>query len=210
MYLMATTTMVHVRVDQRIKARASKALAAMGLSVSDAVRVLLTRVAAEKALPFNVAVPNAGTTAAMEEARRGGLKSFDSVPDLMADLNAEDKQSLPPGDHPAEVVRRLDSRIRRPEDVAAESSARAIVPALSRALKDAGATRVVLFGSLASGLFRMSSDIDLAVAGLPDRVLAKLERELSLRAGRPVELANLDVASPALRTRVEQAGRDLT
>ena len=90
MYLMATTTMVHVRVDQRVKARATKALAAMGLSVSDAVRVLLTRVAVEKALPFDVRVPNAATAAAMQEARRGGLKSFDNVPDLMADLNEED------------------------------------------------------------------------------------------------------------------------
>ena len=85
-----TTTMVHVRINERVKARAAKALDAMGLSISDAVRILLTRVATEKALPFNVQVPNAKTAAAMEEARRGGLKSFDSVPDLMADLNAED------------------------------------------------------------------------------------------------------------------------
>ena len=87
---MATTEMVHVRVDKRIKARAAKALATMGLSVSDAVRVLLTRVAAEKALPFEVKVPNVATAAAMREARRGGLTSFRNVSDLMVDLNAED------------------------------------------------------------------------------------------------------------------------
>jgi len=58
---MATTEMVHVRIDKRTKARAAKALAAMGLSVSDAVRVLLTRVATEKALPFEVKAPNAAT-----------------------------------------------------------------------------------------------------------------------------------------------------
>jgi DNA-damage-inducible protein J len=86
----ATTEMVHVRIDKRVKAQAAKTLAAMGLSVSDAVRVLLTRVAAEKALPFEVKVPNAETAAAMQEARKGGLRSFDSVQDLMADLNAED------------------------------------------------------------------------------------------------------------------------
>jgi DNA-damage-inducible protein J len=86
----ATTEMVHVRIDKRVKAQAAKTLAAMGLSVSDAVRVLLTRVAAEKALPFEVKVPNAGTAAAMREARKGGLRSFDTVTDLMADLNAED------------------------------------------------------------------------------------------------------------------------
>jgi len=87
---MATTEMVHVRIDKRTKARAAKALAAMGLSVSDAVRVLLTRVAVEKCLPFEVKTPNAATVSAMEEARRGGLPSFPNVPDLMADLNAED------------------------------------------------------------------------------------------------------------------------
>jgi len=86
----ATTEMVHVRIDKRVKAQAAKTLAAMGLSVSDAVRVLLTRVAAEKALPFEVKVPNAETAAAMREARKGGLRSFDTVTDLMTDLNAED------------------------------------------------------------------------------------------------------------------------
>ena len=86
----ATTEMVHVRVDKRVKARAARALATMGLSVSDAVRVLLTRVAAEKALPFEVKAPNASTAVAMREARKGGLRSFDSVSGLMADLNAED------------------------------------------------------------------------------------------------------------------------
>jgi DNA-damage-inducible protein J len=87
---MATTEMVHVRIDKRTKARAAKALAAMGLSVSDAVRVLLTRVAVEKSLPFEVKTPNAATAATMDEARRGGLPSFHNVSDLMADLNAED------------------------------------------------------------------------------------------------------------------------
>jgi DNA-damage-inducible protein J len=87
---MATTEMVHVRIDKRVKARAAKALASMGLSVSDAVRVLLTRVAAEKVLPFEVKAPNAVTAAAMREARKGGLPSFHNVSDLMADLNAED------------------------------------------------------------------------------------------------------------------------
>jgi DNA-damage-inducible protein J len=76
MYLMATT-MVHVRVDERVKARAAKALAAMGLSVSDAVRVMLTRVAAERALPFEVRAPNAATVAAMDE---GGAARWSARP----------------------------------------------------------------------------------------------------------------------------------
>jgi DNA-damage-inducible protein J len=87
---MAATEMVHVRVEKRIKSQAAKTLAAMGLSVSDAVRVLLTRVAVERALPFEVKVPNPKTIAAMQEARKGGLPSSKNVSDLMDDLNAED------------------------------------------------------------------------------------------------------------------------
>jgi DNA-damage-inducible protein J len=64
------TTMVHVRVDEKTKQRASETLAAMGLSVSDAVRMLLVRVAAERALPFEVKVPNATTVKAMRPPKR--------------------------------------------------------------------------------------------------------------------------------------------
>ncbi len=63
-----TTTMVHVRVDERLKMQATETLAAMGLSVSDAVRVFLMRVVAEKQLPFTLKVPNTETLAAIEEA----------------------------------------------------------------------------------------------------------------------------------------------
>jgi DNA-damage-inducible protein J len=87
---MAATEMIHVRVEKRIKTQAAKTLAKMGLSVSDAVRVLLMRVVEEKALPFEVKVPNRATAAAMQEAREGGLPSFNSVSDLMVDLNEDD------------------------------------------------------------------------------------------------------------------------
>lgn len=83
---MNTTTMVHVRVDEQIKEQATEALAAMGLSVSDAVRVLLTRVAAEKALPFAIKVPNKTTIAAMQEARKISKAKFKSADELMRDL----------------------------------------------------------------------------------------------------------------------------
>jgi DNA-damage-inducible protein J len=66
--IMATSAMVHVRVDEKVKAEATEMLAAMGLSVSDAVRVFLMRVIAEKQLPFALKVPNAETRAAMLEA----------------------------------------------------------------------------------------------------------------------------------------------
>lgn len=65
---MAATKMVHVRVDEQVKTQATETLAAMGLSVSDAVRVFLMRVVAEKQLPFMLKVPNVETRAAMPEA----------------------------------------------------------------------------------------------------------------------------------------------
>jgi DNA-damage-inducible protein J len=67
---MSGTSMVHVRVDDDLKREAATALEAMGLSVSDAVRLLLKRVVADQALPFELKVPNAETRAAIEEARR--------------------------------------------------------------------------------------------------------------------------------------------
>ena len=65
----AHTSMLHVRVDDETKARASEALAAMGLSLSDAVRLFLHRVVIEQALPLELKVPNAETRAAIEESR---------------------------------------------------------------------------------------------------------------------------------------------
>lgn len=65
---MATTTMVHIRIDEKTKAEATQTLAAMGLSVSDAVRVFLMRVVADQQLPFALKAPNAQTSIAMQEA----------------------------------------------------------------------------------------------------------------------------------------------
>ena len=85
MYLMGTT-MVHVRVDDKLKERAAKTLAGMGISVSDAVRMLLVRVAAEKALPFEVKVPNPITVKAMKAADRRQGKRFRTSRALFKDL----------------------------------------------------------------------------------------------------------------------------
>ncbi len=82
--------MVHIRVDEKVKTKASKALAAMGLTVSDAVRLLLTRVAAEKAMPFEVRVPNRETRTAIEAGERGEVFRASSVAELMEDLDADD------------------------------------------------------------------------------------------------------------------------
>ena len=80
------TTMVHVRVDEKVKDDAAKTLAAMGMSVSDAVRMLLVRVAAEKALPFDVRVPNPVTVKAMRAADQRKGKRFKSADALFRDL----------------------------------------------------------------------------------------------------------------------------
>jgi len=87
---MASNALVTTRIDKKIKSDAAAVLGAMGLTVSDAVRLLLTRGAHDGALPFEPLVPNAETIAAMKEARAGKLTSFNSIEDLMADLNADD------------------------------------------------------------------------------------------------------------------------
>jgi DNA-damage-inducible protein J len=86
---MATTAMVHVRVDGQLKAQANETLAVMGLSVSDAVRVFLMRVVAERQMPFAIKAPNVETLAAMAEADEISRKRsarFGSAADLIDDL----------------------------------------------------------------------------------------------------------------------------
>lgn len=87
---MAANQLVQARIDGAIKDEAATVLAAMGLTVSDAVRLLLTKVARDKALPFEPLIPNATTIEAMKEARRGGLASFTGIEAVMDDLNAHD------------------------------------------------------------------------------------------------------------------------
>ena len=82
--------LVQARIDREIKEEAATVLAGMGLTVSDAVRLLLTRVAREKTLPFAPFVPNAETIAAMKEARAGNLPRFDDLESLFDDLHADD------------------------------------------------------------------------------------------------------------------------
>ena len=87
---MPASSVVRARIDDEVKRKATRALNKMGLSVSDAIRLLMIRVADEQALPFGLHVPNDETIAAMRELETGGGKRFDSVDALMADLNADD------------------------------------------------------------------------------------------------------------------------
>ena len=87
---MTANAVVRSRISEDIKEEATAVLAAMGLTPSDAFRIMMTKVAKEKALPFEPLIPNEETIAAMKEARKGKLKSFTSINDLMADLNEKD------------------------------------------------------------------------------------------------------------------------
>ncbi len=86
---MSANTVVRARIDEHIKAEATVVLAAMGLTVSDAFRLLLTRVAREHALPFDPYIPNATTIAAMMEARAGNLETV-TLGELQRVLDADD------------------------------------------------------------------------------------------------------------------------
>ncbi|WP_020559801.1 type II toxin-antitoxin system RelB/DinJ family antitoxin [Thiofilum flexile] len=87
---MTANALVTTRIDENIKQEASQVLATMGLTVSDAVRLMLTKIAREHRFPFELHEPNAETIQAMLEAREGKLKAFNSINDLMADLNEKD------------------------------------------------------------------------------------------------------------------------
>ena len=87
---MPANAVVRARIDKDLKEEATVVLANIGLTMSDAFRMMLMRVVAEKALPFDPLVPNAATIAAMRDARLGKVRSFESVDALMEDLNAPD------------------------------------------------------------------------------------------------------------------------
>lgn len=87
---MATNALVQTRIDGVVKDEAAAVLKGMGLTVSDAVRLMLIRVAREKALPFDVRTPNAATRDAIGELEAGEATRFGSVEALMADLHADD------------------------------------------------------------------------------------------------------------------------
>ena len=85
----APSSMLHVRMDDELKARATEALAAMGLTASDAVRLLFHRIAADQAFPLELKVPNAATRAAMAEGEailKAGKFRFANAEDMFASL----------------------------------------------------------------------------------------------------------------------------
>jgi DNA-damage-inducible protein J len=87
------TSMLHVRMDDELKAKATAALDAIGLSTADAVRLLFHRIVADQAFPLELKVPNAETRAAMaevEEIVRSGKFRFHNADDMIAELERDD------------------------------------------------------------------------------------------------------------------------
>lgn len=87
---MAASTLVQTYIDDRVKEEAATVLASMGLTVPDVLRLLLTRIAHDHALPFDPLIPNAETVEAMMEARGGHLPSAETMAQFMAAMNAKD------------------------------------------------------------------------------------------------------------------------
>ena len=81
---------VRARIDSRTKELATNALEAMGLTVSDAIRLLMIRIAEERRLPFTIKVPNATTRKAITELEAGNGKRSNTIDELITDLNADD------------------------------------------------------------------------------------------------------------------------
>lgn len=85
-----SNTIVRARIDGQVKEEAAAVLASIGLTVSDAFRLMMIRIAKDKALPFEPLVPNAETIEAMKAARRGDVIKVGSPDALLGSLNADD------------------------------------------------------------------------------------------------------------------------
>ena len=83
---MPSNQLVQTRIDGKIKEEAATVLAAIGLTVSDAVRLMLTKIAHDRELPFEPLIPNRKTVAAMQEYRKGKLPHAKTIAELKAKL----------------------------------------------------------------------------------------------------------------------------
>jgi DNA-damage-inducible protein J len=91
---MTQNAVVRARIDQKTKQKAEVALEAMGLTVSDAFRLMMKRIANDGALPFSPLVPNAETIEAMLAADRGEVTgSYSSVEQMLTALEGDDSDA---------------------------------------------------------------------------------------------------------------------
>lgn len=81
---------VRARIDRTTKQEATQLFQQMGITVSDAIRMMLVQAVAERALPFEVKAPNPETVAALQASRDGEVTRVASVDDLFADLGDDD------------------------------------------------------------------------------------------------------------------------
>jgi DNA-damage-inducible protein J len=88
-HMMASNAVVRARIDEHLKEEAEAVLASIGLTVSDAFRMMMVRIAREKKLPFEPLVPNKETIEAMKAARRGEFEWEGPVNKLLEHLNAD-------------------------------------------------------------------------------------------------------------------------
>jgi DNA-damage-inducible protein J len=96
---MTANSVVRARIDEQIKNEAAAVLQAMGLTVSDALRLMMVKIAKENALPFDLLVPNEETIEAMKAARRGDLVTVGPPGTLLASLNTDRYTRQPPVFH---------------------------------------------------------------------------------------------------------------
>ena len=89
-------TVIRARIDERVKEEAAAVLEAIGLTVSDAFRLLMVRTATEKRLPFEPLVPSEETVAAMLAARRADAGAVGRPGELTAEPNAADAECQDP------------------------------------------------------------------------------------------------------------------
>jgi DNA-damage-inducible protein J len=87
---MPANAVVRARIDEKTKKKATRVLKSMGLTPSSAFRLLMTKIAAEKTLPFELRAPNAETIEAMKAGLRGEVTTVNSVKELFRELNADD------------------------------------------------------------------------------------------------------------------------
>ncbi len=87
---MANDSVIRARINGKIKEEATAVLAAIGLTPSDAFRLMMIRVAQERSLPFDLLIPNEETVAAIKSAKAGQAKSFANLQELMGNLHADD------------------------------------------------------------------------------------------------------------------------
>lgn len=78
----------NVIVDAELHQRATEKLAGFGVSVEDAVRLMLHNVVEECGVPLSLHLPNAETRAAMDELESGHGVRSNSIEDLLRDLRA--------------------------------------------------------------------------------------------------------------------------